>query len=326
VFATEIGRRAGLDVVRLSGEPGEAEIIPALGAMVRQISLRPDSPLPRAYGPFGMQPILAPDPDEASLIANADFRGRHLFPFNDRIPDGNYSFAGSSYQLPKNDGRDALHGLVHSVPFELDELYSTSERAEARLHVEPERYVCAGYPFALSLSVRFILSREGFRIEYVVGNRGQGTAPFSLGWHPYFSLGGLADSWRLRADSARWVPVDERLVPTGATAAVAKSPFDFRSGRPLDHPALDVALVASRSGRYELSGGEHRLSLSYDPALFRYLQLYLPPDRRSIAIEPVTAATNAFNLPGFGLRTIDPGETIGGFVGVAMKPLPAPAG
>ena len=324
MYAAEIGRRAGQAAVLLSGDAGQAEIIPALGATVRQIALRPAGLPPRACGQSRVVPILAPDPDEESLLANADFRGRHLFPFNDRIPDGRYSFAGCGYQLPTNRGRDALHGLVHSAPFELDELRSVPERAEALLHIEPERYVCAGYPFPLRLSLRFTLSREGFRVDYVVENRGRAAAPFALGWHPYFSLGGLADTWRLRAESAEWVPVDGGLIPTGDSAPVGKTPFDFREGRPIDHLSLDVALVASPNGRYELSGGGYRLLLAYDPALFRYVQLYLPSDRRSLAVEPVTAATNAFNLPSLGLRTIAPAETVAGFAAVAIEPAPPP--
>ncbi len=321
MYAAEIVRYASLEVVHLSGEPGEAEIIPALGAMVRQIALRPPGAPPQAQSAGGCVPILAADPDEPSLLANADFRGRQLFPFNDRIPGGRYSFAGRSYQLPQNRGTVALHGLVYSAPFELDDLRSTGTQAEARVHIEPERYVCPGYPFPLSLSIRFILSREGFRVEYLVKNRGRASAPFALGWHPYFRLGGLADAWSLRAESAEWVPVDDRLIPTGETAPVAETPFDFHGGRPLDHRSLDAAIAASSDGHYELTGGGYRLALAYDPALFRYLQLYLPPDRRSIAIEPVSAATNAFNLPGLGLRTIAPGATAGGFAAASIEPL-----
>ena len=39
---------------------------------------------------------------DAELLKNPLFRGRFLFPFNDRIPDGIYTFHDKTYQLPKN--------------------------------------------------------------------------------------------------------------------------------------------------------------------------------------------------------------------------------
>ena len=38
-----------------------------------------------------------------------------------------------------------------------------------------------------------------------------------------------------------------------------------------------------------------------------YLQLYTPPDRKSIAIEPMNCIANAFNN-GIGLKLLKPGE------------------
>ena len=39
-----------------------------------------------------------------------------------------------------------------------------------------------------------------------------------------------------------------------------------------------------------------------------YLQVYTPPDRKSIAIEPMTCIANAFNN-GIGLKNLQPEET-----------------
>ena len=46
------------------------------------------------------------------LLANPWFRGRLLFPFNDRIPGGVYRFEGREYAFPCTEGDDALHGFL----------------------------------------------------------------------------------------------------------------------------------------------------------------------------------------------------------------------
>ncbi len=300
-----IRRRAidGLEVVRLEGAGGFAELIPELGGMVRQIALGDG------------REILGPDAD-GELRANPAFRGRILFPFSDRIPGGRYRFAGRTLELPANASGDSLHGLVYATPFLASGERSSEEGAEIRLSVSPDRYRCPGYPFRLELGVRYRLDGDGFAMSFEIRNTGADAAPFGVGWHPYFSLGEGIEAASFRADADGYLPTDERMLPIGRILPVDGTAYDFRLGRRLDGLTLDNTITAPRSGFSTLTAGDRRIELHQSAALFRFLQLYTPEDPGSIAIEPVASAPNAFNLPALGVSTLAAGESARGVVRV----------
>jgi len=51
---------------------------------------------------------------------------------------------------------------------------------------------------------------------------------------------------------------------------------------------------------------------------YNYLQVFIPPDRMSIAIEPMTCNANAFNNKD-GLITLSPGEVLTTVCGIELK-------
>ncbi len=85
-----------------------------------------------------------------------------------------------------------------------------------------------GYPGNLDVRVRYALTDQD---ELVVDFRATADAPtpVNLTQHSYFNLGGGAGI----LDHLLWIhademtPVDETLIPTGALAPVAGTPFDF---------------------------------------------------------------------------------------------------
>jgi aldose 1-epimerase len=52
--------------------------------------------------------------------------------------------------------------------------------------------------------------------------------------------------------------------------------------------------------------------------IFRYLQIYIPPDRNSIALEPMTCPADAFNSKE-NLLTLHPNEKFSGCFGVRIN-------
>jgi galactose mutarotase-like enzyme len=73
------------------------------------------------------------------------------------------------------------------------------------------------------------------------------------------------------------------------------------------------------TARTVVERGDDAVVLEQSLPPFRYTQLYIPPQRTSIAVEPVTAATDAFNRPELGLRRLGPGERIDGKVTVKRE-------
>ena len=284
-----------MDSIYLQAGDGRVEIVPKLGGMVRQIQLD-----------FGGEqiPILYPD-SNAELSSNPWFRGRLLLPFNDRIPGGLYTYKGTEYQLEQNSAEDgsAIHGLIYDQPLEV------SSRRNDCLTLSGELRNCKGYPFDLKFDFDYSISQNCFNLNIKATNIGSKYAPFAFGWHPYFQLGGPLKELAIKHDGESFVEVDSDLIPTGKILPVEGNVWDFRSGKVVGSTELDLAITAPQSGQFQLSWQGRVLTVVADSKTFPYTQFFTPPDRRSIAIEPITAATDAFNRPSLGLRQLEPNET-----------------
>ena len=292
-------------IVLSSAEGSELIVIPSLGGMVHSLSL-----------PLAGK-ILRSDAD-AELSDNPLFRGRLLFPFNDRIPLGRYTFDGREYKLPSNDPADgsAIHGFLYRRTMKIIQERSGAGFASLTLGLDLRDDEEPGYPFCLSLRVEYRLDAAGFHLCMTTKNTGSGPAPLAFGWHPYFTLpGGKADAWTLRHDARAYAPVGPDLLPTGGLSSVANTPFDFTQGRLLGNSQLDIALAASRESAC-LSSGSAKIFIDADMPPFAYTQLFIPPQRDSIAIEPITAVTDSFNQPGLGCIRLKPGASVSGTIHV----------
>jgi aldose 1-epimerase len=310
---------------RLRAGGAEALVVGDLGGFVHQIRLV-NAGFPRNAGPSGTRELLdAPQAQE--LSDDPWFHGRVLCPFNDRIPGGHYRWNGQELQFPINSPEDAsaIHGLVYSRAFEVSyagaapEDKADGEEAVLRLTTQwSERELC-GYPFALEVELSYHLMPTCFSFRISTRNTGGTPAPIAFGWHPYFTLGERVDRLSIQADCRAFVPVDETLMPKGDAKTVDGTSIDFRKGRAIGDSVIDIALTAPADGRLFLSSKQERIEIQLVGDTFRYIQLFTDPGRGSIAVEPVTAATNAFNLPRLGLRVLDPGQSITGRVDITYK-------
>jgi aldose 1-epimerase len=181
------------------------------------------------------------------------------------------------------------------------------------LHPQP------GYPFSLELRIEYSLSEAGLRVTSTATNVGRRACPYGSGMHPYLTLGTpTVDSIVLRAPGRNVVHFDDRGIPLD-TGPVDGTEYDFREPRAigatkLDNAYTDLARGADGLARVELrqADGTAGVSLWLDEA-YPYLQLFtgdpLPSvNRRSLAVEPMTCAPNAFRS-GEGVRVLDPGAS-----------------
>jgi len=303
---------------RLHVDPGAfCEVLYGRGGMVHALSLVPG-------GGVGMDPkplaVLASDSPK-ELNTNPWFRGRVLFPFNDRIAGGRYTFDGKDYQLEINDPEqgDAIHGFLHRLPMKVVSRFASPDKNLLTLHTIIPRV--AGYPFSPELFVKYELQASSLHMDLTVRNNTDEPLPFSLGWHPYFTLptpDGTIDSLLLRIDADGVVQVDESLIPAGEVVSVEGSVYDYREGKTIGTTSLDTAFVMNQ-GKVCLSNGQYTITIQQSRDLFSYMQVFTHPDRDSIALEPVSAAANAFNMPDLGLRVLQPGEEVTGSVRVTLE-------
>lgn len=248
-----------------------------------------------------------------------------LIPWPNRIAAGRYAFDGEQCQLAitEPERNAALHGLACWLPWTL--VNHEPDRVTLSFRILPS----PGYPFHLDTRVDYRLDADGLRVTTTSANPGDRPCPYGLGFHPYIAAapGSTIDDCALSLDVRRRLVPDELLIPQG-DEPVADGPYDFRAPRQVGSLTLDDAfadVVRDPQGRSwaRLSGVDGRTAAVWADESFGYWQVYsadrLPESmaRRAMAIEPMTAAPNAFNT-GDGLTRLGPGESFTAVWGAAL--------
>lgn len=251
-------------------------------------------------------------------------QGDVLIPFPGRVAGGRYVWDGVEYRLPLTDkeGPNAIHGFVRKREWTLES--RSPAAASFTLDFEGEQ----GYPFPLALRVAYGVDVNGLAVATSITNRGSQDAPVAMGFHPYFTVGSeLVDSDSLTVPFAEVLEF-ERLIPTGRVDPVAEAGLDFRTPRAIgstrfNHCFAGPTRDADGLVRVRLDHGPRALSVWMDES-FDYCVVYtgdaLPQGlaRASIAIEPMSCASNALNHPEWGLTRLESGATLAGQWGVSL--------
>ncbi|HMA46336.1 MAG TPA: aldose 1-epimerase family protein [Frankiaceae bacterium] len=251
-------------------------------------------------------------------------RGQVLIPWPNRVAGGAYHFAGRHLQLAltQPEQGNAIHGLTRWANWTLEQPGPSVAAASHLLHPQP------GYPFTLACRVEHRLGEDGLTTRIGVTNVGADPAPVGFGCHPYLTVGTpTIDTAVLRLPAATRLVTDGRGIPVGREP-VAGSPWDFREPRVIGDVRLDTALTGLRrdaDGRFRVRlaapEGPTTLTVWADGA-FAWVQVFSGDGlgeqaRRSLAVEPMTCAPDAFNN-GEGLRVVGPGESLVGTWGIGV--------
>lgn len=163
-------------------------------------------------------------------IDNNPYFGALIGRYGNRIGNGGFTLDGQEYKLPTNDGTNQLHG----GPKGFDKVYwnitpGSDSTSLILIYESPDGD--QGYPGNLSAEVRYTLTDDNeVRIDYKATT--DKTTVVNLTNHTYFNLTGdpaqnsILDH-SLQINAAHFLPVDEKLIPTGQLKPVAGTPFDF---------------------------------------------------------------------------------------------------
>ena len=154
--------------------------------------------------------------------------------FANRIKDGKFSIDGRNYQVPRNNGPNALHGGPEGLHTKIWNVLTSEVDGAPALHLS---YISEegemGFPGTLKVHVDYILFPEG-KLEITYAAICDRVTPVNLTNHAYFNLAGdgndvLDHEIQLYCD--KYLPVDDTLIPTGEIRSVAGTPFDFTAGK-----------------------------------------------------------------------------------------------
>jgi aldose 1-epimerase len=192
---------------------------------------------------------------------------------------------------------------MHGVPWSLlawDVIKAGSDRLVARLDWSRSDLL-AVFPFPHRLEMAATLSSEGIALETTLIAATDSPVPVSFGFHPYVGLPNLPRAeWRLELPALRQLVLDKAGIPTSEVEAFG--PFDAQ----LDDLHLDEGFaVLEEPAAFSLTGADRRITVEFLSG-YRYVQIFAPKGKDLIALEPMTAPTNAL-VSGRELTLVEPG-------------------
>jgi aldose 1-epimerase len=247
--------------------------------------------------------------DFKTKVESKGFLGTKLSPFVCRLKHGTYHFGEKKYTFDKFYlGKNALHGILYNKPFKVTG--QTSNEVHASLTMKYEyRAEDAGYPFNYDCVVTWQLEKEmELSVTTECINKDEGLIPMQDGWHPYFNLDDSIDELQLEFQSKEMVEFNNELIPTQNLIPYV----EFNSLKKIDTAAFDNCFTLNMDTCQPmcvLRNPSKKIEIQIHPEKsYPYLQIYIPPNRKTIAIENLSGAPDAFNN-GMGIITLGPGES-----------------
>lgn len=247
-------------------------------------------------------------PGSGPIHQNAYHPSALLAPWVNRVRNGNYSFQGRNYQLPITEPTlgNAIHGFLARKPFEIIEKKVIDNQAKLVLqHSYTGDY--PGFPFPFDFQLTYELHTNGhFFIRFGIKNTGEHLMPFAIGWHPYFTFpdADLSDLEISFSPQSKFLS-DSQMIP------LREEPVEYTKPVNLAKESLDN-VFRLREAEYHTTTLTNKrthasLYIKQHVADFPFLVVYAPENEACIAIEPMTANTDAFNTLD-GLKSLGPNE------------------
>jgi galactose mutarotase-like enzyme len=237
-----------------------------------------------------------------------------LHPWANRLGAERFELAGRQVDLTlpdlplKRDERGLpIHGLLSAAP---------GWQVERHVELDGGGLLAAGFdfgayphlleafPFPHLAEIEATLVEGSLEIVTSVTATADVAVPIAFGFHPYLRLPGVPRAdWILAAPVRERLVLDDRGLPTAE-----REPTAIEAG-PLGERTYDDAFRAPSPGTaFSLAGPDRRIELRMDSG-YPFTQLFAPAETDAVAIEPMTAPTDALRAAGPELTFVPPGET-----------------
>ena len=254
--------------IRLSGGGLTADVL-TYGAIIQDLRLAGHAP-----------PLVLGFEDLPSYLTHSPYFGATPGRNSNRIGGGRFAIDGTRYHLECNEnGVTHLHGGSDCIARQNWRIVEQSESHVVLAIRDPDGR--AGYPGNCDITCTYRLG-DGGVLSVVYESVTDAPTIANLCQHSYFNLDGAADAFshEIRIAADHYLPVDERLIPTGEIRPVDGTAFDLR--------ALTSLRIQTEG---EKIGYDHNFCLS--------------PDR--VAKRPVALVQSATSSVSMEVRTTEPG-------------------
>jgi aldose 1-epimerase len=214
-----------IEMVRLRGDKGFEVRLITYGAALQSIFV-PD----RAGR---LADVVLGRVDLAGYLAVRSFLGATIGRYANRIANAAFELDGERFQLPANDGANALHGGLAGFdrkPWTITAVGETPAPFVRLSHVSPDGE--EGYPGQLRTDITYRIS-GGAELSLEFSAVTDRPTIVNLTNHSFFNLAGveaggdiLDHQLMIAADT--YLPVSAAGIPLGAASKIEATPFDFR--------------------------------------------------------------------------------------------------
>lgn len=162
--------------------------------------------------------------------ATEPYFGATIGRVGNRVALGKFTLEGKHYQIPLNNGKNALHGGVKGFQDVVWNAEKTKGNTLVFTYASPDGE--QGFPGNLNVKVTYsITDNNAVKMEYEATT--DKTTIVNLTNHAFFNLNGEGSgtilNHELQIYGDKFTPVDEGLIPTGELKSVKNTPFDFTS-------------------------------------------------------------------------------------------------
>jgi aldose 1-epimerase len=167
-------------------------------------------------------------------LSNYPYFGSVVGRYANRIKGGEFEVEDVSYQLPKNNGDDCLHGGLHGFDKKVWDVVEVSETPNAAVTFQYYSFDGEeGFPGDLAVQLKFTLTENDELILTYQADTDEAT-PINLTHHSYFNLSQTDSDIKShlhQMNASHWLEQDENYVVTGKLVPVDGSAHDFRKGK-----------------------------------------------------------------------------------------------
>jgi aldose 1-epimerase len=281
--SVKLSATGGVTAVHLASSGTEATFLPAVGML--GTSLR-----------RGAQEFLALPGGLAAYRARRATGLPLLAPWANRLGGWRYTVAGvdvdlKGLDLPTDGKRLPIHGTMLADPrWEIVRIAANGRSASlvARFDQAGLQDQLRAFPFSHELTFEATVDAAGsVSISLRLRPTGERSVPVSFGFHPYFRLPtGRRSQWMLRLPARRHIELDHRGIPTNGSVQ------EPEEGDPIGRRTFDDLYELGPDRSVELRHGSAAISLSLDEK-YPFLQVFAPPGRGFVCLEPMTAPVDA---------------------------------